>query len=208
MTGEKEKRSPQIHATADVSMHAKIGAGTRVWHQAQIREHAEIGENCVIAKNVYIDLKVKIGDGVKIQNNASIYYPAVIENDVFIGPSVTFTNDRYPRAFIWSESRHTPPIHVKRGASVGADSVIIGGVTIGEYAMIGAGSIVTRNVPPHALAFGNPARVRGFVCECGAKGEKKKEEKEFISFKCSSPDCGKQFKVSKTDFALLEKEEK
>lgn len=204
MSGEKEKKPPQIHATADVSMRAKIGAGTRVWHQAQIREDAEIGENCIIAKNVYVDLKVKIGNGVKIQNNSCIYYPAELSDDVFIGPSVTFTNDRYPRAFIWNESRHTPPIRIKHGASVGADSVVIGGVTIGEYAMVGAGSIVTHDVPPRALVFGNPARVHGFVCECGAKGDKLKEEKGFVSFKCPLPECGKSFKIPKSDFALLE----
>ncbi len=203
-----EKKSPQIHATADVSIRAKIGAGTRVWHQAQIREDAEIGENCIIAKNVYVDMKVKIGNGVKIQNNSCIYYPAELSDDVFIGPSVTFTNDRYPRSFIWNESRHTPPIRIKRGASVGADSVVIGGITVGEYAMVGAGSIVTHDVPPRALVFGNPARVRGFVCECGEKGDKIKEEKAFVSFKCPSPECGKQFKIPKSDFALLEAQTK
>lgn len=196
-----EKKSPQIHSTADVSMRAKIGAGTQVWHQAQIREDAEIGENCIIAKNVYVDLKVKIGNGVKIQNNACIYYPAEIENDVFIGPSVTFTNDRYPRSFIWNESRRTPPTRIKKGASVGADSVIIGGVTIGEYAMVGAGSIVTHDVPPHALVFGNPARVHGFVCKCGAKCEKTGEDKASVSLKCS--ECRKPFKIPKKDFELL-----
>ncbi|MFH1055756.1 MAG: acyltransferase [Candidatus Altiarchaeota archaeon] len=163
---------PHIHATADVSEMAKIGSGTKIWHQAQVREDATIGENCVIGKNVYIDYGVKIGSNVKIQNNVSVYRGVTIEDDVFIGPGVCFTNDMYPRAKVWSEERVSKTT-VKKGVSIGANSTIICGNTIGENAMIGAGSVVTKDIPDHALAYGNPARVFAFVCKCGGKLKKK-----------------------------------
>jgi acetyltransferase-like isoleucine patch superfamily enzyme len=200
-----------VHSTADVSPRAKIGAGTKIWHQAQVREDAAIGARCIIAKNVYVDLRVEIGSGCKIQNNASIYFPAKIEDDVFVGPSVTFTNDPYPRAFLWDESRHSPLTRVRKGASIGADSVVIGGVEIGEYALVAAGSVVTRDVPAHGLVMGNPARLRGFVCKCGfkldvAKAKKEKEKgKEFVSAKCVK--CGETARIPLSDFEKLEKKE-
>ncbi len=171
-----------IHPTAEVDPRAKIGYGTKIWHQAQVREFAEIGENCNIGKGVYIDLKVKVGNRVKIQNYVSVYHGVTIEDDVFVGPSVTFTNDKHPRAWLWDESRLCRTL-VKRGASIGANSTIVCGVTIGEYAMIGAGSVVTKDVPPHGLVVGNPARLVWFVCECGERLDK--------NFKC--PKCGKEF---------------
>ncbi len=146
----------------------KIGDGTKIWHFAHIREGAEIGRNCVIGKSVYIDAGVKIGDGVKIQNFVSVYKGVVIEDDVFIGPSVTFTNDLFPRSYIWDESRITKTL-IKKGASIGANSTIICGITVGEYALIGAGSVVSRNIPDFGLAYGNPARLKGYVCYCGRK---------------------------------------
>jgi UDP-2-acetamido-3-amino-2,3-dideoxy-glucuronate N-acetyltransferase len=158
----------QIHPTADVSPKAKIGFGTKIWHQAQIREGVEIGENCIIGKNVYIDFGVKIGSNVKIQNNVSVYHGVTIEDDVFVGPSVTFTNDLYPRARIWDDSRVVKTL-VKKGASIGANATIVCGNTIGQYAMIGAGSVVTSDIPDHILAYGNPAKAHGFACECGMK---------------------------------------
>lgn len=145
-----------------------IGERTKIWHFAHIRQGAKIGKDCVIGKDVYIDADVHIGDNVKIQNFVSVYKGVVIEDDVFIGPSVTFTNDLYPRAFIWDEEKIIKT-QVKKGASIGANSVIICGNVIGEYAMIGAGSVVTRSVAPYTLSFGNPAEPRGFVCKCGRK---------------------------------------
>ncbi len=191
------------HPTADVSPKAKIGADTKIWHQAQVREDAVIGSKCVISKNVYVDLRVEIGSGCKIQNNVSIYFPAKIEDDVFVGPSVTFTNDLYPRAFLWDDSRHSPLTIVRKGASIGADSVIIGGVEIGEYALVAAGSVVTRSVPPYGLVVGNPARLRGFVCKCGFKLdlEKAKKEKGGVSAKCIK--CGKTVKIPASDYEKL-----
>lgn len=158
-----------VHCTADVSGAAIIGDGTKIWNQAQVREGARIGENCNISKNVYIDKDVVIGSGVKIQNNVNVFHGVTIEDDVFLGPSMTFTNDMYPRAFNsdWKVSE----TFVKKGASIGANCTIRCGITIGEYAMIGAGSVVTKDVPAHALMVGNPARQIGWVCKCGHKVE-------------------------------------
>lgn len=156
-----------IHPTAEVSLKAEIGEGTKIWNQAQVREKAKIGRDCVISKNVYIDSDVVIGDRVKIQNNVNVYHGVEIEDDVFLGPSMTFTNDRFPRAFQGDfKVDHTL---VKRGASIGANATIRCGIVIGEYAMVGSGSVVTHDVPPHALVVGNPARQIGRVCRCGRR---------------------------------------
>ncbi len=156
-----------IHNTAEVSAEARIGEKTKIWNQAQVREGAQIGEDCIISKNVYIDENVVIGSRVKIQNNVNVYHGVTIEDDVFLGPSMTFTNDMYPRSFNsdWIISKTL----VKRGASIGANATIRCGITIGEYAMVGAGSVVTKDVPPHMLVAGNPAQKVGWVCECGFK---------------------------------------
>jgi len=181
------------HPTAIVETD-QIGEGTKIWHFVHIRENAKIGKNCNIGKCVYIDKDVEIGNNVKIQNFATIYKGVKIEDDVFIGPSVTFTNDLYPRAFIWSEDKIIPTL-VKRGASIGANATIVCGVTIGEYAMIGAGSVVTRDVPPFGLVYGNPAKLKGFVCYCGKKLENVVEENdEKIVYRCS---CGETVEIRK-----------
>lgn len=167
-----------------------IGEGTKIWHFVHIREKASIGKNCNIGKSVYIDTDVIIGNNVKIQNFASLYKGVIIEDDVFIGPSVTFTNDLYPRAFIWGEEDRVGRTLVKKGASIGANSTIVCGVTIGEYAMIGAGSVVTRDVPPFNLFYGNPARPAGLICYCGKKLNKIIAEKNGeIIYECG---CGKK----------------
>jgi len=156
-----------VHGTADVSERAAIGAGTKIWNLAQVRENAMIGDNCIIGKNVYVDCDVRIGNGVKLQNNVNVYRGVEIEDDVFVGPSATFTNDMFPRAFI--NDFDLVRTLVKKGASIGANATIICGVTIGEYAMVGAGSVVTKDVPPYALVVGNPARNIGKVCRCGQR---------------------------------------
>ena len=159
--------SVYIHLTAEVAPGATVGQDTKVWNQAQLREGCIVGDNCNIGKNCYIDFDVKIGNRVKVQNNVSIFHGVQIEVDVFIGPSVTFTNDFYPRAY--SIDWEVYPTVVKKGASIGANATIVCGHTIGEYAMVGAGSVVTQDVPPFALVVGNPARQIGWVCKCGNK---------------------------------------
>jgi UDP-2-acetamido-3-amino-2,3-dideoxy-glucuronate N-acetyltransferase len=162
-----------IHESAIVSDDAVVGAGVQVWCWAQIREGARIGENTKIGKSVYIDRDVAVGRRVKIQNNVSIFHGVLIDDDVFIGPHVCFTNDTYPRAVspdgrVKSDDDWTvAATSVEQGASSGANATVLGGVTIGSYAMVGAGAVVTRDVPPHGLVVGVPARLVGFVCRCG-----------------------------------------
>ena len=157
-----------------------------------VRDQAVIGKNCNIGKSTYVDTSVIIGDNVKIQNFVSLYHGVKIEDDVFIGPSVTFTNDLYPRAFIWDEDKvgHTL---IKKGVSIGANATIICGVTIGEYAMVGAGSVVTKDIPSLCLYYGTPAKFIGYVCYCGKKLEKViEEDKGTILYEC---ECGKKVSI-------------
>jgi acetyltransferase-like isoleucine patch superfamily enzyme len=154
-----------VHRTADVDPSASIGEGTKIWNNVQIREGAVIGRDCIVGKSVYIDHTVIIGDRVKIQNGVSVYHGVTIEDDVFLGPHMTFTNDLYPRAF--DPDWHVVPTAVRRGASIGANVTIVCGVELGSYSMVGAGAVVTRDVPPHALVIGNPARIGGFVSVMG-----------------------------------------
>ena len=145
-----------IHPTATVDSRAYIGDDTKVWINAQIREGAFIGNNCVISKDVYVDKNVKIGNGCKIQNGVYVYDGVTLEDEVFVGPNVTFTNDMFPRAN--SKDWKIVPTLIKQGASIGAGAVVICGVTIGEGAMVGAGSVVTHDVEPNTLVMGNPAK--------------------------------------------------
>lgn len=171
-----------IHPTAEVFSNAKIGDGTKIWNLAQVREDCTIGKNCIISKNVYIDTNVTLGNRVKVQNNVNIYHGVEVEDDVFLGPSMTFTNDFYPRAF--NADWEITNTYVKKGASIGANVTIVCGNTIGQYAMIGSGSVVTKDVPAHALVVGNPARQIGWVCKCGCKLDK--------NYKC--PKCGNEYR--------------
>lgn len=154
-----------IHQTASVEDGSDIGVGTRIWHQAHVREGAAVGANTVIGKNVFVDAGVRLGAGCKIQNNVSIYSGVTIEDDVFVGPSATFTNDLVPRAFNADWTR--TDTFVRSGSSIGANATIVCGVELGEYCMIAAGAVVTRNVDDHSLVVGNPARHRAWVCRCG-----------------------------------------
>ena len=153
-------------ATAIVEPGSHIGAGTRIWHHAHIRTGATIGENSSLGKNVYIDADVIIGSRVKIQNNVSVYRGVSVADDVFLGPSCVFTNDRYPRAAV-TDFQVVPTV-VQRGASVGANATVVCGVTLGEWCAVAAGAVVTHDVAPHQLVVGSPARPAGWVCECGS----------------------------------------
>ena len=158
-----------IHETAHVADNAKIGQGSKVWINVQIREDAQIGEDCIISKDAYIDHAVKIGNRVKVQNGVSVYHGVTIEDDVFVGPNVVFTNDYYPRA--QNPKWQVSPTSIQKGASLGANSTIVCGHTVHTYAMVGAGSVVTKDVPPYALVVGNPARKIGRVCKCGQRAD-------------------------------------
>lgn len=155
-----------VHPSAFIEEDVSIGAGTKLWHLVQVRKGAKIGKNCNFGKSVFIDTNVVIGDNVKIQNFVSVYQGVTIEDDVFVGPHVCFTNDFLPRAT--AAGWELVKTHVKKGASIGANATIICGVTIGEYAMIGAGSLVSKDVGKHELVYGNPARLKGYVCFCGS----------------------------------------
>jgi UDP-2-acetamido-3-amino-2,3-dideoxy-glucuronate N-acetyltransferase len=165
--------SVRIHPTAEVSPDASIGPGTSVWNQAQVREGAHIGGGCVIGKNAYIDADVVIGDNVKIGNNVSVFHGVTVEDGVFIGPHVCFTNDKLPRAINvdgslkGADDWEVSPILVRYGAALGANSTILPGVTVGRWAMVGSGAVVTHDVADHELVVGNPARRLGRVCACG-----------------------------------------
>lgn len=163
----------RIHPTAEVSDRASIGEGTGIWHQCQIRDGASIGRHCILGKGVYVDFDVRIGNNVKVQNYVSIYHGVEIEDGVFIGPHVCFTNDNFPRAVNpdgslksaqdWEVGR----VLIKRGVALGANATILPKVVVGEWAMVGAGAVVTKDVPAYGLVVGNPARLIGFVCPCG-----------------------------------------
>ena len=158
-------RGIRVHPTAIVEAGADLGSGTTVWHHAHVRNGARVGNDCVLGKNVYVDTKADIGDRCKVQNNVSIYRGVHIGNDVFVGPSATFTNDLVPRAF--NPTWQLVETHVRDGASIGANATVVCGVTVGEYAMVAAGATVTHDVAAHELVAGTPARHLGWVCRCG-----------------------------------------
>jgi acetyltransferase-like isoleucine patch superfamily enzyme len=164
---------PYIHPTAEVSPDATIGPGTRVWKGAQVREGAVLGAECVVGKDAYVDAGVHVGDRVKIENGAYVFHGATVEDGVFIGPGAILTNDRNPRAvtpdggLAATEDWTVTPIHLDVGCSIGAGAVVVAGVDVGRWALVGAGAVVTRSVPAHGLVAGNPARPLGWACVSG-----------------------------------------
>lgn len=175
----------KIHDSSSVSPNASIGEGTAIWQNCIIQDDVIIGKNCNIGANVFIEKGVKIGDGVKIKNNIAIYSGVIIEDDVFLGPNCVFTNVINPRAFISRKHEFKQTI-VKRGATVGANVTLICGHTVGKYAMIGAGCVVSHNVEDYCLVIGNPDRLLGYVCECGCRLDDQ--------LKCN--ECGKEYELN------------
>ncbi|MBM4194496.1 MAG: N-acetyltransferase [Gemmatimonadetes bacterium] len=176
---------PVVHESAYVDESATIGAGTKVWHFCHIMPGAVIGERCSLGQNVVVMGGTRIGNNVKIQNNVSIYEGVELEDDVFCGPSMVFTNVVNPRSAVSRKHEYKKTL-VQRGATIGANATIVCGVTLGAYCFIGAGAVVTRDVPPHALMTGVPARRTGWMCECGAK-----LDEEILGTRCAA--CGKSY---------------
>jgi len=156
------------HPTAIIDDGASISDGTSIWHYVHVMSSAVIGKDCSLGQNCFIGNGVRIGNGVKIQNNVSVYEGVILEDDVFVGPSAVFTNVINPRSFI-NRKEEYKTTHIKRGSTIGANATILCGITIGEYAFIGAGSVVTKDVPAHALVTGNPARIHGWMSVEGNK---------------------------------------
>ena len=158
-----------VHETASVDEGAIIGSGTKIWHFCHVMSGAEIGKNCVLGQNVFVGGKAKTGNNVHIQNNVSVYDLVTLEDDVFCGPSMVFTNVINPRAAIRRNIDEYRPTLVKQGATIGANATVICGHTIGRYAFVGAGSVVTKDVHDYALVYGNATKIAGWMCECGEK---------------------------------------
>ena len=186
--GKKARGEAAIHSSAIVDPGAQIGAGTRVWHWVHVSGGARIGARCVLGQNVFVGNDVVIGDNVRIQNNVSVYDAVTLEDDVFCGPSMVFTNVINPRSHVSRKTDYRRTL-VRRGATLGANSTIVCGNTVGEYAMVGAGAVVTRDVAPYALDLGVPARRVGWMCQCGEKLESNREK-----VKCQK--CGSTYRLS------------
>ncbi len=165
-----EERKYFVHPTAVVDKGAKIGEGTKIWHFSHVMGKAEIGKNCVLGQNTFIADNVKIGNNVKIQNNVSVYTGVIIEDDVFLGPSMVFTNVTNPRSIINRHDKYETTL-VKRGATIGANATIVCGITLGEFCFVGAGAVVTKDVPAYALVVGVPAKQVGWMSEYGHRLE-------------------------------------
>ncbi|MEA4924846.1 MAG: DapH/DapD/GlmU-related protein [Syntrophomonadaceae bacterium] len=180
-----------VHETSYIDQNVQIGTGTKIWHFCHLMPGSKVGEQCNIGQNVFIGSDVVLGNGVKIQNNVSLYTGVICEDDVFLGPSMVFTNVINPRAFIERKTEFKTTL-IKRGASIGANATIVCGTTIGRYAFIGAGAVVSSNVPDYALVYGNPGRRKGWVCQCGTKLKIENNHAQ-------CPVCQKEYKLLNED---------
>jgi acetyltransferase-like isoleucine patch superfamily enzyme len=207
--------SARIHATADIEDGVSIGEGTSIWHRAQVRTGARIGRECIVGRDAFIDQGVSLGNRVKIQNGALVYHGVTVADGVFIGPGAILTNDRNPRATTsagdlaraadWAVS----PIHLAEGSSIGAGAIVVAGCDVGRFAMVGAGAIVTHDVPAHALVAGNPARVLGWVCACGRRlhdatghAAPATRDRYAIDSELACPVCGRRYAFGGDDGTL------
>ena len=193
------ERNYFVHPTAIVDEPVDIGEGTKIWHFTHIMAGAKIGEHCIISQNVFISKAAILGNNIKVQNNVSIFDGVILEDDVFCGPCMVFTNVLNPRSFI-SRRKEFRTTLVRKGATIGANATIICGNTIGHYAFIGAGSVVTRDVPDYALVYGNPGKVKGWVCRCA-------EEVVFRSGKAACRACGKRYRKDRRGVSLITESE-
>lgn len=197
-----------IHATAEVSDDAEIGPGTRIWSHVQVREGVVIGSECILGKGAYVDLKVRIGNRCKLQNSVFVFHGFNLEDGVFLGPGVMLLNDKHPRAInpdgsLKSDADWTvSDAVVRNGAAVGGGAVILPGVSIGRFAMVGSGAVATRDVPDHGIVVGNPARLRGFACVCGRALKLDERRLDGILMRC--PACGREVSIPPDDYAPLE----
>lgn len=198
---------PSIHRTADVHEDAQIGSGTYIWNEVQIRGSAIVGQQCTVSKGVYIDRDVRIGNRVKVQNQVSIYRGVTIEDGVFVGPHATFTNDLQPRAIspngemIFDTDWQITETTVKYGASIGANATIVCGVTIGRWAMIAAGAVVTKDVPDFGLVVGAPARLTGFVGPSGQRLKLISDDNSLDFVQMEDPKTGEVIKISRKTYS-------
>ncbi|MEI6040048.1 MAG: acyltransferase [Candidatus Berkelbacteria bacterium] len=195
------------HDTANIEKDVEIGSGTKIWAYAHVRTGTKLGQNCILGENVFIDEGSEIGDNCKIQNHAIIYHKTILENGVFIGPNVCFTNDKQPRAINVDGSLKSADdwvsstIKIGQGAAIGAHSCITPGVTIGQWAMAGSGSVITKDVPDYGLVYGNPAKLHGFVCACGKKlTDVVSETDSIVTLKC---ECGEEVKIDKETYSKI-----
>ncbi|HET8568192.1 MAG TPA: acyltransferase [Candidatus Limnocylindria bacterium] len=185
-----------VHPTADVEEGATVGEGTRIWRNVQIRKGARVGRECIVGKDAFIDVDVVVGDRVKIENGALLFMGSRIADGVFIGPGAILTNDRLPRAITPEGTLkgladwRADGVTIDRGASVGAGALLVAGIRVGTFALVGAGAVVTRDVPAHALVVGNPARVAGGACCCGSVA---KGARDGAGFRCAA--CGREHTV-------------
>ena len=178
-----------VHESSYVDEGAQIGAGSKIWHFCHVMGNTKIGERCNIGQNVFVAADVTIGNNVKIQNNVSLYTGVVVEDDVFLGPSMVLTNVINPRSHVSRKDEYKSTL-IKRGASVGANATIVCGVTLGRYCFIGAGSVITRNIPDYALVYGNPGRVQGWMCQCGVRLEFESLDGQEQAI---CPECGERY---------------
>lgn len=178
-----------VHESSYVDDGAQIGVGTKIWHFCHVMGDAKIGERCNIGQNVFVAADVTIGNNVKIQNNVSLYTGVIVEDDVFLGPSMVLTNVINPRSHVSRKDEYKSTL-IKKGATIGANATIVSGISLGQYCFIGAGTVVTRTVPDYGLVYGNPGRVQGWMCQCGIRLEFEMVKRQEQA-RCA--ECGEQY---------------